>query len=70
MEFLIQLVCWVLFGYIGYKVAEKLNNEYNTSFTPGLWACVGVLFGFIGLLVLGVYAFFKIKNNNKGGNIK
>ena len=61
MEFLIQLVCWVSFGYIGYKVAEKLNNEYNTSFTPGLWACVGVLFGFIGLLVLGVYAFFKIK---------
>lgn len=61
MEVLIQLVCWVLFGYIGYKVAERLNNEYNTSFTPGIWACVGVLFGFIGLLVLCVYAFFKIK---------
>ena len=64
MELLVQLLCWVLFGYIGYKVAEKLNNEYNTSFTPGLWACVGVLFGLIGLGVLGVYAFFKIKNNN------
>ena len=61
MEFLIQLVCWVLFGYLGYKVAEKLNNEYNTSFSHGLWECVGVLFGFIGLLVLGVYAFFKIR---------
>lgn len=61
MELLVQMVCWVLFGYIGYKVAERLNNEYNTSFAPEIWACVGVLFEFIGLLVLGVYAFFKIK---------
>ena len=61
MELLVQLLCWVLFGYIGYKVAEKLNNEYNTSFEPRIWAAVGFVFGLIGLGVLGIYAFFKIK---------
>ena len=61
MEILIQIVCWALFGYIGFKLAEKLNNEYNTTFDPRIWAAIGVLFGLIGLGCLAVYAFFKIR---------
>ena len=61
MEFLFQLLVWALFGYLGYKIAEKLNMEHNMNFEPRIWAAVGFVFGLIGLGCLGVYAFFKIK---------
>lgn len=61
MEILMQVISWVLFGFISFKVAEKLNGEYGTNFNPGIWAAIGVLFGLIGWAILGFYAFFKIK---------
>lgn len=64
MELLIQLVCWVLFGYIGYTVAEKLNNEKNMNFDPRLWAVIGFVFGVFGLVGLGVYAYFKLNKKD------
>ena len=65
MELLIQLVCWVLFGYIGYKVAENLNEKHSMDFNPRLWAVIGFIFGVFGLVGLGIYAWIKLHNHNK-----
>ena len=68
MELLIQLVCWVLFGYICYKAAENLNKKYSMEyiyFNPRLWAVIGFIFGVFGLVGLGVYAWIKLHNYNK-----
>lgn len=64
MVLLIQIVCWVLFGYIGFKMAEKFNDENNMNFDPRIWASIGFLFGVIGLVCLVCYGYFKI--NKKG----
>ena len=65
MELLIQIVCWVLFGYIGHKVAESLNEKYSMDFNPRIWAAIGFIFGVFGLVGLGVYAWIKVYNHNK-----
>lgn len=64
MGTLIQLVCWLLFGLIGYKVAEKLNRDHGGNFDPKIWAAVSFLFGLIGICGLCGYAYFKLR---KGG---
>lgn len=64
MALLIQLLCCVLFGYIGFKMAEKFNDQDNMNFDPRIWASIGFLFGAIGLVCLVCYGYFKI--NKKG----
>lgn len=65
MATLIQLLCWLLFGFIGYKTAEKLNRDHNTNFDSKIWAAIGFLFGFIGICGLCGYAYFKLRKDNK-----
>lgn len=65
MELLIQLLCWVMFGYIGYKAAEILNEIYSMDFNSRLWALIGFIFGIFGLVGLGVYTWIKLHNHNK-----
>ena len=64
MALLIQLLCCVFFGYIGFKMAEKFNDQDNMNFDPRIWASIGFLFGAIGLVCLVCYGYFKI--NKKG----
>ena len=65
MAIVIQLICWVLFGFIGFKFAEKINNEHDMNFDPRIWAAIGFLFGLIGLAILIGYAYFKIKKKGE-----
>jgi hypothetical protein len=62
MTTLIQLISWLLFGFIGFRLAENLNDKYNMEFDSKIWAALGFLLGVFGLLGLGVYAYFKIKH--------
>lgn len=65
MSTLIQLVCWILFGFIGYNVAEKLNRDHGGNFDSKIWAAIGFLFGFIGICCLCGYAYFKLRKDDK-----
>ena len=64
MVLLIQLLCWILFGFIGFKSAENFNENHGTNFDPRIWASIGFLFGVIGIVCLVCYGYFKI--NKKG----
>jgi uncharacterized membrane protein YfcA len=66
MEVLIQLACYLLFGFVGFKAAENLNEKHGLTFEPRIWAAIGFLFGIFGIAGLGCYAFFKINCEKKG----
>lgn len=65
MALLIQLLCWVIFGFIGFKAAENYNEKYDTNFDPRIWASIGFLFGVFGLVGLLCYGYYKIKKGDK-----
>lgn len=65
MGTLIQLVCWILFGFIGYTIAEKLNREHGANFDSKIWAGIGFLFGLMGICCLYGYAYFKLRKGDK-----
>lgn len=65
MEALIQLIAWIVFGIIGFKMAEKYNEKHNADFDPKIWAAIGFLCGLFGLAGLAIYAYFKL-NYKKG----
>ena len=65
MELLIQLLCWIVFSFIGFKAAEIFNEKYNMNFEPRIWASIGFLFGVFGLGGLLCYGYYKIKKERK-----
>lgn len=65
MVLLIQLLCWVLFGFIGFKAAENFNENHGTNFDPRIWASIGFLFGVFGIIGLVGYAYFKTRKVDK-----
>ena len=65
MALLIQLLCWVIFGFIGFKAAENYNEKYDVNFDPRIWASIGFLFGVFGILGLICYAYFKTRKVGK-----
>jgi hypothetical protein len=65
MEMLIQLIAWLLFGFIGFRWAEKLNVEHGMNFDARIWAAIGFLLGLIGLAGLGIYGHYKIRHKGE-----
>lgn len=65
MELLIQILCWVVFGFVGFKIADNFNEKYNMNFEPRIWASISFLFGVFGLGGLLCYGYYKIKKGDK-----